>query len=271
VDTDEYGLIDLQACRQILQKRRDIHFMVPVHLYGYALNLRELRALQDEFGCLLVEDCAQSISASFDGSPTGAAGQMAATSFYPTKNLGAMGDGGAILTNNAEYAVAARSLRDYGQSSKYRHEFVGYNSRLDELQAAILRRVYLPKLPQWTERRRRIASQYLSGLRNPHICPLGRPAGSDSVWHLFPVLVEPGRKSDFMSYLTHNGIASGEHYPIPIPGQEALRRVEHELASDVAVATRIARSEVSLPIHPYLSDEEVARVIEVSNAFGAAA
>src|SRR5256885_72034 len=82
------------------------------------------------------------------------------------------------------------------------------------------------------------------------------------------VLVEPGRKSDFISYLKHNGIASGEHYPIPISGQEALRRVEHEVASDVAVATRIARSEVSLPIHPYLSDEEVARVIEVSNAFG---
>jgi dTDP-4-amino-4,6-dideoxygalactose transaminase len=270
VDTDEFGLIDLQACRKILEKRRDIRFMVPVHLYGHALNLRELRALQQEFGCMIVEDCAQSISASFDGAPTGSAGQMAATSFYPTKNLGAIGDGGAIMTNNSEHASAARSLRDYGQSSKYHHEFVGYNSRLDELQAAILRRVYLPKLPHWTERRRQIASQYVSGLRNPLICPLGRPPRSDSVWHLFPVLVEPERKADFRSYLKQNGIASGEHYPIPIPDQEALNGVEHEAASDLAVATRIARSEVSLPIHPYLSDEEVTRVIEVSNAFGAA-
>jgi dTDP-4-amino-4,6-dideoxygalactose transaminase len=271
VDADEFGLIDLQACRRILEKRRDIRFMVPVHLYGHALNLRELRALQEEFGCLIVEDCAQSISASFDGSPTGSAGEMAATSFYPTKNLGAIGDGGAIITNNSEHAAAARSLRDYGQSSKYRHEFVGYNSRLDELQAAILRRVYLPKLPQWTERRRHIASQYLSGICNPHVCPLGRPPGSDSVWHLFPVLVQPELKADFMSCLKRNGIACGEHYPIPVPDQEALRRVEHEVASDFAVARRIARSEVSLPIYPYLSDHEVARVIEVSNGFGATA
>jgi dTDP-3-amino-3,4,6-trideoxy-alpha-D-glucose transaminase len=271
VDTDEFGLIDLRVCRKILEKRGDIRFMVPVHLYGHALNRRELRALQDEFGCLIVEDCAQSISASFDGSPTGSAGQMAATSFYPTKNLGAIGDGGAIMTNNSEHAAAARSLRDYGQSSKYRHKFVGYNSRLDELQAAILRRVYLPKLPQWTERRRQIAAQYLGEICSPHIRPLGCPPGSDSVWHLFPILVAPERKADFMAYLKRNGIACGEHYPIPIPDQEALRRVEHEVVSDYAAATRIARSEVSLPVHPYLSDEEVARVIEVCNAFGATA
>jgi dTDP-4-amino-4,6-dideoxygalactose transaminase len=160
-----------------------------------------------------------------------------------------MGDGGAIVTNKANFADAVRSLRDSGQSS----------SRLDELQAAILRRVYLPKLSQWTERRCQIASQYLNGFCNPHIRPLGRPSGSDSVWHLFPVLVDPHRKADFRAYLKRNGIVSGEHYPVPIPDQASLK--------DFPMATRIAQSEVSLPIHPYLTEAEVACVIEVSNAY----
>jgi Predicted pyridoxal phosphate-dependent enzyme apparently involved in regulation of cell wall biogenesis len=267
VDTDEFGLIDLRACRRILERRRDIRFLVPVHLYGHALNLHELRALREDFGCLIVEDCAQSISATFDGLATGSTGQMAATSFYPTKNLGAMGDGGAVLTSDAQYAAAARSLRDYGQRAKYRHDWVGYNSKLDELQAAILRRAYLPKLAQWTERRWQIASAYLDGICHANVRPLGRPEGSNSVWHLFPVLVDPRRKAEFMSYLKTNGIACGEHYPVPIQDQEALAYVEHEMADDCSAARCIAKSEVSLPIHPYLTDEEVARVIEISNAW----
>ena len=178
VDTDEFGLIDLRACRKILEGRRDIRFLVPVHLYGHALNLHELRALREDCGCLIVEDCAQAISASFERLPAGSVGQMCATSFYPTKNLGAIGDGGAILTGNPEYAEAARCLRDYGQSAKYRHDRVGYNSRLDELQAAILRRVFLPRLSQWTARRIEIASQYLGGIRNRRIRVLGQPDGS---------------------------------------------------------------------------------------------
>jgi dTDP-4-amino-4,6-dideoxygalactose transaminase len=194
VDTDEFGMIDLGACRRVLERRRDIRFLAPVHLYGHALNLHELRSLRRDFGCLIVEDC-ESISASFDGLLTGVIGQMAATSFYPTKNLGAMGDGGAVLTSDAQYAAAARPLRDYGQRCKYRHDWVGYNSKLDEWQAAILRRAYLPKLPLWTERRRQIASQYLDGICHTNVRPLGRPEGSHSVWHLFPVLVDPPRKA----------------------------------------------------------------------------
>jgi dTDP-4-amino-4,6-dideoxygalactose transaminase len=269
VDTDEFGLIDLRACRKVLETRRDIRFLVPVHLYGHALDLHQLRALQEEFGCRIVEDCAQSVSASFDGMPAGSIGEMAATSFYPTKNLGAIGDGGAILTNDAEYAAAARSMRDYGQSSKYRHDRIGYNSRLDELQAAILRRAHLPKLPEWTERRRQIASQYLNRISNSRIRPLDGPVGSNSVWHLFPVLVDPERKVDFTTYLNENGVACGEHYPILIPDQAAMAQVEHEVAGDCTIARRIAESEVSLPIHPYLRDEDAGRVIEVCNAWPA--
>jgi dTDP-3-amino-3,4,6-trideoxy-alpha-D-glucose transaminase len=265
VDTDDRGLIDLGRCRELLARRTDIRFMVPVHLYGQALDLRELARLRDEFGCLIVEDCAQSILARRDGISTGTAGQIAATSFYPTKNLGAMGDGGAVLTNEAGYDAAARALRDYGQSRKYEHDFVGYNSRLDELQAALMRRAYLPKLACWTERRRRIATRYLEGIGNPVVAPIKPSRTADSVWHLFPVRIDPHRKEAFMQHVRECGVLCGEHYPIPIPDQKALHGVLYELTDDCATARSIARSEVTLPIHPFLTDEEVERVIDCCN------
>ena len=192
VDTDPYGQIDLDACQAVLESRPDIGFFVPVHLYGHALDMQRLQALRQRLGCGMVEDCVQSIGACFQGIATGSAGHMAALSFYPTKNLGAMGDGGAVLARGEEYARRARMLRDYGQSAKYRHEMVGYNSRLDELQAGLLRRVSLGRLPAWIEARRRIAAAYLAGIRNPAIQVPGAPAGSYSCWHLFPVLVDRG-------------------------------------------------------------------------------
>ena len=261
VDTDEFGLLDLEACREVLRQRPDIRFMVPVHLYGYALNLRELRAIGEECGCRIVEDCAQSILACSGGKAAGTAGQLAATSFYPTKNLGAMGDGGAILTGDEGYYHAARALRDYGQGAKYRHDRVGYNSRLDELQAALMLDAYLPKLEAWTARRRQIAGRYLAGLQGPAVAPLGSPPLSDSVWHLFPVRIAGGRKQEFLQFLKANGIIAGEHYPIAIPDQKALDSVPHEVIGDCARARVIARSEASLPIHPYLRDDEVDQVI----------
>ena len=264
-DTDECGLIDLDRCRERLSRRPDIRFLVPVHLYGHALDLDRLAALRDEFGLRIVEDCAQSILATWKGRPTGSVGQIAAVSFYPTKNLGAMGDGGAVLTGEPDYDTAARGLRDYGQSGKYRHDAVGYNSRLDELQAALLRRVYLPKLAQWTERRRRIAARYLEGIRNPAVTPMAPPPESGSVWHLFPVRVAAERKPAFLQYARESQVLCGEHYPISIPDQKALCGVPHELAGDCPTAREIARTELSLPIHPYLADEEVEQVIECCN------
>ncbi len=267
VDTDEFGLIDLEACRDVLASRPDIRFFVPVHLYGHALHMRGLAALQEEFGCRTVEDCAQSIGASHSGVPTGSAGQMAAVSFYPTKNLAALGDGGAILTGDPELAETARQLRDYGQTARYRHDLVGYNSRLDELQAGYLRRVCMKRLPQWTSTRRRIAAAYLEGIRNPSIHPMGAPEGSESCWHLFPVLVKPAGKAAFMEWLNAHGVSCAEHYPVPIPEQRALEGAIMESIGDLAVARRICRSEVSLPIHPYLTDTEIAQVIAACNAW----
>lgn len=266
-DTDERGNIDLDLCRDILKARPDIRFFVPVHLYGHPLDMRNLATLAHDFDCRIVEDCAHSIGANHEGTHTGTAGHMAATSFYPTKNLGAMGDGGAVLTADRELAHRVRMLRDYGQIAKDRHTAVGYNSRLDELQAALLRRVGLEWLPKWSAARCRNASAYAAGISNPAITVQSAPPGARSSWHLFPVWVEPERKPIFMAWLNDAGIVCGEHYPIPIPEQPVMAELPFEMATDIPVARRLCRSEVTLPVHPYLTEAEVAAVIETCNAW----
>ena len=248
VDTDDMGLIDLERCHELLKKRGDIRFFVPVHLYGFTLDPEALRRLRDEHGLLMVEDCAQSMRA---------AGGLAATSFYPTKNLGAMGDGGAVLTQDAALDARVRTLRDYGQTAKYRHDILGYNSRLDELQAAFLRRACLPRLERWTARRREIAAAYLKGIENRYVRLPAPTPGSEPSWHLFPVWVNPERRSD----------RSATHYPVAIPDQKALSTVPFEEPDRCENARRLCASEVSLPIHPYLTDSEVAEVIATVNSF----
>jgi len=250
VDTDDQGLIDLDRCGDLLQRRTDIRFFVPVHLYGFALDANKLLRLRDEHELRMVEDCAQSMKA---------AGDLAATSFYPTKNLGAMGDGGAILSRDAALDARVRALRDYGQTAKYRHDFIGYNSRLDEMQAAFLRRAALPRLERWTARRREIAAAYLKGIRNPAVRLPNPPKGSEPSWHLFPVWIDPARSNSFQP--------SGIHYPIAIPDQKALHDVPFEVADGCENARRLCASEVSLPIHPYLTETEVAEVIAAVNSF----
>jgi dTDP-3-amino-3,4,6-trideoxy-alpha-D-glucose transaminase len=265
VDTDERGLIDLIRCRKVLEQRRDIRFFVPVHLYGHALDANKLEELRNEFGLRIVEDCAQSA-----GTATGAVGQVAATSFYPTKNLGAMGDGGAVLTNDAELNDRARVLRSYGETSRYRHEEIGHNSRLDEVQAALLREACLPRLTRWAERRREIAAAYMAGLYSTEITVPGRPTSSDSSWHLFPIHVAPDLRDAFITHLKLKGIVAGIHYPTAIPDQPAMSNARFEFADQCATARRICASEVSLPIHPYLTDDEVSYVIDSVNSFARA-
>ena len=265
VDTEDNGLIDLAATEQALRRDRSIRYFVPVHLFGHSLDVPRLRFLADELSVAIVEDCAQSIGAQWQGQRTGTAGVVAATSFYPTKNLGAMGDGGAILTDNADLASKAAVLRDYGQSAKYDHTVIGYNSRLDEVQASILRRVGLPRLERWIERRREIANRYLAEIRNENVSIPGRMAYSNSCWHLFPVTLR-GEKADFIGHLREHGIVTGEHYPRAIPDQPAMKTTPFEIAGNgIPRARRFCCSEVSLPIHPYLSDHEVSAVIDALN------
>lgn len=265
IDCDEYGLVDLNLAEQTLAEDRSIHYFVPVHLYGHSVHLQRLTMLRQRYDLRVVSDCAQSIGASHHGQPCGTVGDCAATSFYPTKNLGAIGDGGAVLTDSEEIAQEARCLRDYGQSAKYLHDRIGYNSRLDELHAGILRRALLPRLDSWTSARRRVASQYLDGIVNPLLTIHGSPKGSESCWHLFPVLTRQGRKQEFLAHLRAHGIIPGEHYPLAMMDQPAMAGVPHQQVGDCATARDLCAREVSIPIHPYMDDSEVQRVIDACN------
>jgi dTDP-3-amino-3,4,6-trideoxy-alpha-D-glucose transaminase len=266
-DVDERGLLDLNLCHELLRQDHNIRALVPVHLYGHALDQKKLEALRLDFGIALLEDCAQSIGAESNGRRTGTVADVAATSFYPTKNLGAFGDAGALLTRNHEIAVRARALRHYGQTATYAHDFVGLNSRLDELHGAVLSQALLPHLEAWTCRRREVAARYLEGLSNPALALTSEPPGSRSVWHLFPVLVPRGLRDSFVRHLRERGVSAGMHYPCLIPDQRALQERRFEVAGELTRARRFADSEVSLPIHPFLTDAEVDRVIEVCNGW----
>lgn len=266
VDTDARGLIDLGRCGDVF-RRWSVRYFVPVHLYGHTLDLDILQSLRDEYDLRIVEDCAQSVGARFRGRAAGTVGQIAATSFYPTKNLGGMGDGGAILTSDASFDAQARVLRFYGETARYSHQQVGYNSRLDEIQAALLRQACLPRLDQWLRRRRAIAASYQAGIRHPYVTLPEPLEGSASSWHLFPVQVAPPQRSSLLDHLKAAGIGAGIHYPAAIPDQPVMAGVACDQADDCATARRIAASEVSLPIHPYLSGDEVQQVIAAVTAW----
>lgn len=266
VDVDDNGNIDLEQCREVLSRERSIRFFVPVHLYGNPLDLEKLAGLKRDFDLVIVEDCAQAIGAKHGGRNAGTVGQAAATSFYPTKNLGALGDGGALLTNDPRVAGRARALRNYGQSDRYFHDELGLNSRLDELHAAVLSDALLSNLERWTETRRQIAARYL---RELHPVRTIKPAPSaEPVWHLFPIFVDAAERDSTRERLLGGGIASGVHYPRLIPEQPAMQlSISYGVAVEPSNARRLAASEISLPIHPFLDEEEVNAVIEACNSF----
>jgi dTDP-4-amino-4,6-dideoxygalactose transaminase len=266
VDVDGSGLLDLERCGAALGADRRIRCLLPVHLYGHALDLDELARLGAEREVAILEDCAQSAGATWNGRSTGTAGAAAATSFYPTKNLGALGDGGALLTASAPIAARARVLRHYGQSANYEHDEPGLNSRLDELQAAILGEVLLPRLPAWTRARRHTAARLRREIDNRALEIPAVAAGSDSCCHLFPVLVAAAERAAFIDHLRRREIESAVHYPKLICEQRALR--EHgafEVVVELTQARRFAAGEVSLPIHPFLTEEETSRVVAACN------
>lgn len=265
-DTDDRGLLDLDQVECLLKSDGSIRVCLPVHLYGECLDLERLDSL-GKSGVTIIEDCAQALGASFGGRVAGTVGAASATSFYPTKNLGCLGDGGAVLSRDPKLAQAAKRLRDYGQSGKYEHDQPGLNSRLDELQAAILRRALFPRLAGFQQRRRRVAERYLSGIRHDGLRLPRVQKDSIRVWHLFPVLV-PENREGFEAHLRDLGIQVGRHYPTLIPEQAALgsRRLS-DASSRFPNAFRVSRCEVSLPIHPFLTTHEIERVIDACNSW----
>lgn len=269
VDVDSDGALDLDAADAALAAERaagrPIRFLVPVHLYGRSMDLERLAGLVARHELELVEDCAQSIGAWRDGRAAGSVGRAAACSFYPTKNLGALGDGGALLTDDDDLAELARSLRNYGQERRFEHVRLGMNSRLDEVHAAVLRDSFLPRLHDWTARRAEIADHYRSELRSVRVPSAAEPGSH--VWHLFRVEVDPAEREGFLEHLRAQEVQCGVHYPHLIPDQTALAGHDFEVLGPLPNARRVATASVSLPIHPYLTDDEVSRVVEACNAW----
>jgi dTDP-4-amino-4,6-dideoxygalactose transaminase len=269
VDVDACGQLDLNAAERLLEAAQNgerVRWMVPVHLFGHCLDLDRLEALRDRFGLQIVEDCAQSIGATWRERPCGSVGLAATTSFYPTKNLGALGDGGALLTNDAALAKAAKQWRDYGQSEKYVHSVSGLNSRLDELQAALLRDALLPRLAGYTAARQAVGRAYDAGIQHGALQMVVVPEGCGAVRHLYPLLVD-GSREGFMQHLKRHGVMVGIHYPQLISDQPALEGEAWEQFGDLSMARKFAAQEVSLPMHPHLSAEQVQRVIDACNGW----
>ena len=259
-DVDDSGGLDLDRAEAALHADRSIRAVVPVHLYGHPLDSEALEQLAAEHGVVVIEDCAQSVGAERNGRPTGLAGEAAGTSLYPTKNLGALGDGGVVLTRSRDIAEQARCLRNYGQRGRYEHVAVGLNSRLDELHAGILRSALLPRLPRWLSRRREIAARYTEALGGSALRPIVAGGGRSS-HHLFPVEVTAADPSDVLERLADRGVQVGRHYPVVCPDQPAAQDLG-SVVGDLGVARRIAEREVSLPINPQLEDAEVDAVLD---------
>ena len=228
--------------------------ILPVHLYGQPADMAAIAAVAARHDLVIVEDCCQAHLATSAGRPVGSFGAAAAYSFYPTKNLGAFGDGGAITTSDPGLADRAKRLRNGGQTGPYHHGEFGVNSRLDELQAAILR-ARLPLLPAWTARRREIARQYRAALAGAGTIVVPPECDPGHVYHLFPVL-SAGREG-VQSRLRARGVETLIHYPVPIPRQPALAS-QHP--AQCAIADRVCGEVFSLPLYPALPDESIARV-----------
>lgn len=235
--------------------------ILPVHLYGRLADMDALQVIANEHNLPIIEDAAQAHGATRGGKRAGSFGKAAAFSFYPGKNLGAMGDAGAITTNDDELAAWIRTMRNYGAPQKYEHTMVGYNSRLDNLQAAILR-VKLSRLDKWNARRREVAARYYDALGGLPI-ELPPPAGDDHVWHLY--VIGTGNRDELLSWCKDAGIGAGVHYPFPLHQQRAFRdrcRVSGSAKRTEQNAERI----LSLPICQAIKDKEVDRIAEVVRA-----
>jgi dTDP-4-amino-4,6-dideoxygalactose transaminase len=254
-DPDTHTVDPSQMAAAVTARTRAL---IPVHLYGQPADMRAIAAIADEHGLLVIEDACQAHGARYDGARAGSLGDAAVFSFYPSKNLGAHGDGGIAVTDDAAVAERVRLLRNYGCVTKYRSEVVGYNRRLDTLQAAMLR-VKLPLLDAWNDARRTHAARYdevLEGL--PVTLPVTRE-DVEHVWHLYVVRVSD--RDRVRERLDASGIDTQIHYPVPIHLQPAYRALGYR-PGDFPVAERNAGEMISLPMYPELPAEAPERVAE---------
>ncbi len=259
-DISTYNLDPEQFRAKITPRTKAV---MPVHLYGLPCDMDRIMAVAQEHGLAVIEDCAQAHGARWKGRRVGTFGDVSGFSFYPGKNLGAMGDAGAAVTDDEALAAKIRALGNYGSDYKYHHILKGVNSRLDEMQAAVLG-AKLPHLDRMNADRDRTARRYLAGISNPLITLPVVPEGCDPVWHIFAVRCL--RRDELEAYLKEKGIGTTKHYPIPMHLQECYRDLGFPQGS-FPIAEEISATELSLPMYYGMTEAEADTVIDALNHF----
>jgi UDP-2-acetamido-2-deoxy-ribo-hexuluronate aminotransferase len=269
VDVDEYFNIDISALEAAITPRTKA--IVPVHLFGQCADMAPLLAIAKKHNLFVIEDNAQAIGATYthpDGTQhkAGVMGHIGCTSFYPSKNLPCYGDGGAIFTNDEELALKLRQIANHGQNELYKFARVGVNSRLDTLQAAILR-INLAQLPSYISRRQAVAAQYDAAFAgHKHLVTPPRAANSTHVFHQYTLQLKGADRDKLKAHLTEHKVPSMVYYPIPLHQQEAYRDPRYK-DGDFPVSERLCREVISLPIHPELEQDQIAHIIQAVQAY----
>ena len=261
VEPDEYYNIDASKIEEKITSRTKA--ILIVHLYGQASNMKPIMELAQRYHLKVVEDCAQSHGSCFDGKMTGTFGDIGCFSFYPSKNLGAFGDAGGIVTNDEDIAKAFRIFRNYGSEKRYYNQVVGANSRLDELQAGLLR-IRLKHLHELTDEKRKICERYLAEIHNTNICLPKIRKGATHIWHQF--VIKTDRRQELIEYLDQKGIGTIIHYPIPPHLSEAYRYLNIKKGS-LPITESYAETVLSLPLYNGMTDEEQTFIINSINNF----
>lgn len=261
VEPDFYDNIDTNKIESLITDSTKA--ICVVHLYGQTANMETIMDIAKKHDIFVVEDCAQSHGSKFKNQKTGTFGDIGCFSFYPGKNLGCFGDGGAITTNNKDIYDKIKMLRNYGSNKKYHNETVGYNARLDEIQAGLLR-IKLSHLDELTAQREHIANRYLNEVKNPKIELPKVRLGATSVWHLFVIKSE--NRDELQKYLEDHGIGTVIHYPIPPHLSEAYKYLGYKVGN-FPITEKYAQTVLSLPLYNGMTDEEQTYVIDKLNKF----
>lgn len=261
VEPDEYYNLDADKIEENITKNTKA--ILVVHLYGQSANMKKIKEITDRYKLYLIEDCAQSHGAKFGDKTTGTWGDIGCFSFYPTKNIGAFGDSGAIVTDNSGIYQKIKMLRNYGSKIKYQNEILGVNSRLDEIQASLLS-VKLSRYGELLVERGKIARKYLEKINNPLVELPSIRDSAEHVWHLFVIKVE--KRQRFQEYLLEKGISTQIHYPIPPHLSEAYKYLGHRLG-DYPITEKYSETVISLPLYEGMTDEEIDYIIETINRY----
>ena len=257
-DINTHNINPARIGRAITRRTRAI---VPVHLYGQPADMDSINEIAAEHGLIVIEDAAQAQGARYKGRRAGSLGHAAGTSFYPGKNLGALGDGGAVLTSDGAISDKVRQFRNYGSKIKYRHDLVGYNSRLDEMQAAFLR-IKLTMLDGWNATRREIAARYANLLKVADIVLPHVPEYAEPAWHLY--VIRSKQRDALKAHLEKQGVSTVIHYPIPPHRQACYQDFENH---PLPISERLARGVLSLPMSSVLTESDTSHVAETLIGF----